>query len=88
MKRLRSTLVLTVALSIFIPAGAALAVKAYTTDTQELPLRVTPSSSGKVLVMIPPASGVELVNPHSYAKVRFQESREERYWKDGSRQGF
>jgi SH3 domain protein len=72
MKRLQSTLVLTVAISIFIPAGAALAVKAYTSDTQELPLRVTPSSSGKVLVMVPPASGVELVNPHSYAKVRFQ----------------
>jgi SH3 domain protein len=55
-----------------MPTGAALAVKAYTTDTQELPLRVTPSSSGKTLLMVPPASAVELVNPRSYAKVRYQ----------------
>ena len=63
MNRFRSALALATALAILVPAGAALAVKAYTTDTQELPLRTTPSSSGKTLLLIPPASAVELVNP-------------------------
>ena len=72
MDRFRSALALATALAILIPAGAALAVKAYTTDTQELPLRVTPSSSGKTLLMVPPASDVELVNPGSYTKVRYR----------------
>jgi SH3 domain protein len=74
MNRLKSTLALAAALSILMTPGAALAVKVYTTDAQELPLRVIPSSSGKTLLMIPPGSGVELVNPHSYAKVRYQKS--------------
>ncbi len=72
MARFRFALALATALSILIPTGAALAVKVYTTDSHELPLRVTPSGSGKVLLMVPPASGVELVNPHSYTKVRYQ----------------
>ena len=71
MNRFRSALALATALAILIPAGAALAVKAYTTDTQELPLRASPSSSGKTLLMVPPASEVELVYPGSYTKVRY-----------------
>jgi SH3 domain protein len=72
MNKFRSALVLATALAIVIPAGSALAVKAYTTDTQELPLRVSPSSSAKTLLTIPPASSVELANPHSYTKVRYE----------------
>ena len=72
MDGLRFAVALATALSIIIPAGATLAAKVYTTDTQELPLRATPSTSGKTLLMVPPASGVELVNPHSYSKVRYQ----------------
>jgi SH3 domain protein len=72
MDRFLSALALATALAILIPTGAALAVQAYTTDTQELPLRATPSSSGKTILNVPPASGVELVNPHSYTKVRFK----------------
>ena len=72
MDRFRFALALATALAILIPAGAALAVKAYTTDTQELPLRATPSPSGKTLLNVPPASDVELVNPGSYAKVRYR----------------
>jgi len=72
MDRFLSALALATALAILIPTGAALAVQAYTTDTQELPLRATPSTSGKTLLNVPPASGVELVNPHSYAKVRYK----------------
>ncbi len=72
MDRFRSALALATALAILIPTGAALAVKAYTTDTQETPLRATPSSSGKTLLNVPPASNVELVNPGSYTKVRYR----------------
>jgi SH3 domain protein len=72
MDRFRFAVALATALSIMIPTGAAFAVKVYTTDTQELPLRVTPSSSGKTLLMVPPATAVELVNSNSYTKVRYQ----------------
>jgi SH3 domain protein len=72
MNRFRSVLALATALAVLVPAGTALAVKVYTTDTQELPLRASPSIGGKSLLMIPPASGVELVNPHSYTKVRYE----------------
>ena len=72
MDRFRSALTLATALAILIPAGAALAVIAYTTDTHELPLRATPSTNGKIILNVPPASGVELVNPLSYIKVRYQ----------------
>jgi len=72
MDRFRSALALATTLAILIPAGAALAVMAYTPDTQELPLRANPSTSGKILLSIPPASGVEFVNPQAYTKVRYQ----------------
>jgi SH3 domain protein len=72
MVKFRSALALATALAIVVPASAALATKAYTTDTQELTLRATPSSTGKSLLVIPPASSVELVNPRSYTKVRYQ----------------
>ena len=71
MNRLRSALALAAALAILVPSGAALAAKAYTTDTQELPLRDTPSGTGKTLLMVPPSSAVELANPNSYTKVRY-----------------
>jgi SH3 domain protein len=72
MDRFRSALALAAALAILIPAGALLAVTEYTTDTQELPLRATPSTSGKIILNIPPASSVELVHPLAYAKVRYR----------------
>ncbi len=71
MNRLRSALALAAALAILVPAGAALAAKAYTTDTQELPLRDAPKSTGKAIFMVPPSSVVELVNPNGYTKVRY-----------------
>lgn len=72
MDRFRLALALATALAILIPAGAASAVTAYTTDTQGLVLRATPSTSGKILLTVPPASSVELVNPNAYTKVRYQ----------------
>jgi SH3 domain protein len=72
MNKFGSALALATALTFLAPAGAALAVKAYTTDTQELSLRASPSSGAKSLLTIPPASSVELVNPHSYTKVRYE----------------
>ena len=72
MDRFRSALTLATALAILIPAGAALAVTAYTTDTGKLALRATPSTGGKILLTVPPASGVELVNPNAYTKVRYR----------------
>ncbi|MGA2400356.1 MAG: TIGR04211 family SH3 domain-containing protein [Syntrophobacteraceae bacterium] len=74
MDRFRSALAFAAALAILIPAGAALAAKAYTTDTQELPLRAAPSSGARTLITVPPSSPVELVNPNSYTKVRFGKS--------------
>ena len=74
MDRFRFALALTTALAILIPAGAAPAVTAYTTDTQETLLRATPSTSGKILLTVPPASGVELVNPNAYTKVRYKKT--------------
>ncbi len=71
MDRLRSALALATALAILIPAGAALAVTAYTTDTMDLPLRATPSTSGRIILTIPPTSIVELLNPLAYTKVRY-----------------
>jgi SH3 domain protein len=71
MNRFRSALALATVLVILVPAGTALAVKLFTTDTQELLLRASPSSDSKSLASIPPASSVELVNPHAYTKVRY-----------------
>ena len=72
MGKLQTALALSIASLILLCAGAANAITIYTTDTQETPLRNTPSVSGKTLAVIPPASGVELVNPNSYTKVRFK----------------
>lgn len=71
MNRFRSTLALATVLAVMVPGAAALAVKVYTPDTQELPLRNAPTTAGKTLLSIPPASGVELVNERSYTKVRY-----------------
>lgn len=57
---------------VLVSASPALATKAYTTDTQEVPLRLTPRNEGKTILMIPPASEVELVNPSAYVHVRFK----------------
>ncbi len=75
MDRFRSALALATALAILIPTGAALAVIAYTTDTQEIALRATPSTSGKILLNVPPASGVELVNPNVIYQSALPETR-------------
>ena len=72
MDRLLSALALPTVLAILISTSAAFATKVYTTDTQELPLRATPSRSGKTLLMVPPASAVELVYSNSYTKVRYE----------------
>ncbi len=72
MDRFRSALALTTVLAILIPAGTALAVKVYTTDAQELPLRSSPASNSKTLLMIPPGTGVELSHPNSFTMVRYQ----------------
>jgi SH3 domain protein len=72
MDRFQFALALATALAILIPPGVTSAVIAYTTDTQEIALRATPSTSGKILLTVPPASGVELVNPNAYIKVRYQ----------------
>jgi SH3 domain protein len=74
MNRFRSALALATVLAILVPAGAALAVKVYTTDTQETPLRANPTGESRSLLSIPPASAVELVNPYSYTKVRYEKS--------------
>ena len=71
MNRFRSTLALATVLAVMVPAGVALAVKVYTPDTQELPLRNAPTTASKTLLLIPPASAIELVNEHAYTKVRY-----------------
>lgn len=71
MARFRTTCVGVALLGALYCADPGFATQAYTTDTQEVPLQVTPSSSGKTFLMLPPASVVELVNPNSYVHVRY-----------------
>lgn len=73
MDRFRFLLAMAAAVSMLIPVGAVLAMKVYTTDTQELPLLATPSSRGRTLLVVPPGSTVDVVRPHSYTKVRYHE---------------
>ncbi|HYA41488.1 MAG TPA: TIGR04211 family SH3 domain-containing protein [Syntrophobacteraceae bacterium] len=72
MNRLKSSLALAAVVWMLMTTEAALAVRAYTTDVEDLPLRATPSASGKTLLMVPRGSAVALANPRSYTKVRFQ----------------
>lgn len=51
--------------------GTAFAAKAYTTDTQEIPLNATGKLSGKTILSIPPASEVEIISSNGWARVRF-----------------
>ncbi len=82
MSRFPSVLAAAVAVSILAPAGAALAVKAYTTNTQPIPLRAAPSDRGRTLIMLPPSSEVERAKDRSYTRVfyRTPEGKMEEGW--------
>ena len=67
--RLPSLLTTALALSIMAPAGAALAVKAYTVNTQPIPLRASAFDRSKTLTMLPPSSTVERAKDRSYTRV-------------------
>ncbi|MHC1727061.1 MAG: TIGR04211 family SH3 domain-containing protein [Syntrophobacteraceae bacterium] len=71
MHSFRPALVVAASVIALLAASPALATKAYTTDTQEIPLRLTPKNEGKTILMIPPASEVELVNPSAWVHVRY-----------------
>ncbi len=64
------------------PAGAALASKTYTVNTEPLALRASPSDRGKTLAMLPPSSTVERVNDRAYARViyRTPDGKEKEGW--------
>lgn len=70
MDRFRLAHLLVVILAVFLYSDSAFAAKAYTTDTQEVPLLTAPGK-GKTILMIPPASAVEPVNPNSWTHVRY-----------------
>jgi len=57
-------------LAVFLFSGSAFAAKAYTTDSQEVPLLSAPGK-GKTIVMVPPASGVEPVATNNWTHVRY-----------------
>ncbi|MEM5788239.1 MAG: hypothetical protein AAGU11_13045, partial [Syntrophobacteraceae bacterium] len=58
-------------LAMLFMATPSFAIKAYTTDTQEVPLRAKPNNGSKAIGVIPPASPVELLNSNSWALVRY-----------------
>jgi SH3 domain protein len=70
MHRFRFALLLVPILAVFLFSDSALAAKAYTTDAQEVPLLSSPGT-GKTILMVPPASGVEPVNPNGWTHVRY-----------------
>jgi SH3 domain protein len=57
-------------LALFLIPGPVFAAKAYTTDTQEIPLLSIPGK-GKTILTIPPASAVEPVNTNGWVHVRY-----------------
>lgn len=57
--------------SVVLLAEPTLAVNAYTNDSQEVALSTAPGRRGKTILMIPPGSPVELVNPNGWTHVRF-----------------
>jgi SH3 domain protein len=70
MDRFRLEYLLVAILAVFLFSDTVFAAKAYTTDTQEVPLLSEPGK-GKTILMIPAASAVEPVNPNGYTHVRF-----------------
>ena len=56
---------------IFFSAASAWAAKAYITDAQDLPLRNTPNANSKVLLTIPPASPVEVLDQRQWSRVSY-----------------
>jgi SH3 domain protein len=57
-------------LAVLLIPGSVFAAKAYTTDAQEVPLLTAPGK-GKTILMVPPASAVEPVNPNGWTHVRY-----------------
>lgn len=72
MSRFSFFLAVALSLSFMAPAGAAPAVKAYTVNTQPLPLLVSPSKMAKTVIMIPPSSTVERANDRTYTQVFYK----------------
>lgn len=72
MSRFPSLMTAALAFSLMAPTGAALAVKAYTTNTQPIPLRASPSERSKPLTMVPPSSTVERAKDRSYTRVFYK----------------
>lgn len=71
MRKFSFILALAAAGFIMGPGGAARAAKIYTTNTEPIPLRASPSERGKPRAMIPPASTVQLVNEHAFTRVLY-----------------
>jgi hypothetical protein len=71
MERLRPFSAFAALTAVLLISAPAFGAKAYTTDTQEVILRNTPDGNGKAVVIIPPASAVELVNPNQWTRVRY-----------------
>lgn len=69
--RFTSVLFLGLATSVFLSEPAFAAAKAYTTDTQEVALNSLSGGKGRTILMIPPGSALELVNPNGWTHVRF-----------------
>ncbi len=57
--------------AVSLTGTALAATKAYTTDTQEVPLHATSRQSSKTILSIPPASEVEVISSSGWAHVRF-----------------
>ncbi len=71
MRKIRPCSALAVLLATFLCSSTAFGSKAYVTDSQEVSLRGTPDSNGKVIIAVPPGSPVELINPSQWVHVRY-----------------
>ena len=58
-------------LLILLGSANAWAVKAYTTDARELPLRNTPNNSSRAILTLPPASPVEVLDQREWSRVSY-----------------
>lgn len=71
---MKKTLLLAVVTScavIILQAAALRAETAYNIDSKDIPLRATPNSKGKVLVNVPPGTGVELQQSSRWVLVQY-----------------
>lgn len=71
---MRKTLFISTAaivLTMFAFLQASWAAKAYTTDTQEIPLRSAAGSQNRVLAMLPKGSAVEVVKTNDWVQVKY-----------------